>query len=88
MPGTRRVLRGLSRHPRYRLLYDRQIDQRGEYTERDRQRPDRIVRTGALEHNAAESDAEETAVRAGREMIVIEAARPRPRSAGCPDSPS
>src|SRR4029077_20137264 len=45
------------RHPRYRLLYDRQIDQRGKYTEQDRQPPDRIVRTRALEHNAAEPPA-------------------------------
>src|SRR5260370_41425220 len=46
---------------RDRLLHDRHIDQRREHAEQDRQPPDHIIRAGAVEHDAAEPDAEKAA---------------------------
>ena len=44
-----------------RLLDDRQIDDGGEHPNKDREPPDGVVGAGALEHDAAEQDAEEAA---------------------------
>src|SRR5215212_10360583 len=47
--------------PLYRLLHDRQIDDRGEHAKQDGEPPDHVVGAGTLERDAAEPDAEESA---------------------------
>src|ERR1043166_2238104 len=49
------------RKPLHGFLYNRQIDDGGEHAEEYREPPDRVVRAGALEHDAAEPNSEEAA---------------------------
>src|SRR5437762_6153435 len=45
--------------PMPRLLHDRQIDHCGEHAEQNRKPPDRTIGAGAVEHDAAEPDADD-----------------------------
>src|SRR5262245_64518958 len=49
------------RQARHRPLDNRQIDRRREQAEQDREPPDRVVGSGALEQHAAQPHAEEAA---------------------------
>src|SRR5215510_10701836 len=76
LPGMFSGSDRLRNRPGYRLFDDRQVDQRREHAEQDREPPDRRIGAVLLEHDAAEPDAEEAADLMADEGKAIERGEP------------